>query len=757
MRAKLGFAVLIMGITATVAQVVAMRELVVVFYGNELLLGLLLAGWLLCTAAGSALAGRVAHTLVSATGAFATLQVGVAIVLPITVLAARATLIAWGKSQGQVLGLLPMVLTPLVVIGPLCLLLGFLYTLGCKGTAVHTTRDSLAIGRVYVLESVGATLGGLAASFVLIRYLHPFHIAALLGSLNLVASALLHLRQSRPRALLALLGSCALIAALVASATPLHRLGNSLLWRGYRLLHSENTPYANVAVVEVERVISFFENGLISFTYPDPEAAENTVHLPLLQHPRPEEVLMVGGGLGGGLNEVLKTPSVRHVDYVELDPRLIALAREYLPMEAMAPFADPRVAVHHVDGRLFVQTTPRRYDVVIIGLAEPRSTMVNRFFTREFFVQVREILKPGGVMSFAVTSSENVIGEELARFLACLRNTLAEVFPEVVVFPGGTAHFFAGLPPTRLSTDPQVLLGRLRERGVETLFVREYYLPFRLAPPRVCYLEQVLEEHAGERLNTDFAPVAYYFDMILWSRQVSPATVKLLDGIARAGHWLVWVPGVAVALLFGAVARLRRASAKARQWAIGWAVACAGFSGMALEIACMIAFQAVHGYVYYRVALLLTAFMAGLSAGGMMGNARLRRGSSVLGWFKLVVAALVALPLLTLGVLHMLASMGLGAGARILGQASLPLLLLLTGSLGGYQFPLANELFARAGTRVERTAGTMYALDLAGACVGAAAAATVLIPVLGLPLTIAGLACLNLSALVGCLLCLSTT
>ncbi|MGQ9561238.1 MAG: spermidine synthase [Candidatus Oleimicrobiaceae bacterium] len=753
MKVKLSFAVLIMGITATVAQVVAMRELVVVFYGNELLLGLLLASWLLCTAAGSALAGRFAHSLRSTTASFALLQVGGAIVLPVTVLGARATLLAWGKSQGQVLGLLPMFLTPPVVIGPLCLILGFLYTLGCKGAAAHTTRDSLAIGRVYVLESIGATLGGLAASFVLIRYLHALHIAALLGSLNLIAAVSLCPRQRSPRAGLALLGALLLAAALVVSATPLHRLGNSLLWRGYRLLHSENTPYANVAVVEVERAISFFENGLISFTYPDPEVAENTVHLPLLQHPRPEEVLMVGGGLGGGVQEVLKTPSVRHLDYVELDPRLIALARQYLPGEAMAPFADPRVAVHHVDGRLYVQSTRQRYDVVIIGLAEPRTTMVNRFFTREFFVQVREILKPGGVMSFAVTSSENVIGEELARFLACLRNTLAEVFPEVVVFPGATAHFFAGLPPTTLSTDPQVLLQRLRERGVETLFVREYYLPFRLAAPRVRYLEQVLGDHAGERVNTDFAPVAYYFDMILWSRQVSPAIVRLLDAIARAGHWLVWVPGVAAALLFGVATRLRNAS-EARQWAIGWAVACAGFSGMALEIACMIAFQAVYGYVYYRVALLVTAFMAGLSAGGMLGNARLRRGSSILGRFKLVVAALVLLPLLTLGVLHLLSSMELGAGARILGQSSLSLLLLLTGALDGYQFPFANELFTHTGTRVERTAGTMYALDLAGACVGAAAAATFLIPVLGLPLTVVGLTCLNLSALVGCLLCL---
>ncbi|MBC7187116.1 MAG: fused MFS/spermidine synthase [Calditrichaeota bacterium] len=746
MRFRLGFAVLVMGATATVAQVVAMRELVVVFYGNELLLGLLLASWLLCTAAGSAVAGWVGRHLTGAKSVFALLQALTVLVLAATILAARASMVAWGKSQGQVVGLLPMLLTPPAVIGPVCVVLGFLYTLGCKAFAAHGLGDSIAIGRVYVLESIGATVGGLAASFLLIRYLHALQIATLLGSINLFSAWLLFFwpkKRARLPAGIAVLGG---IVALAATATPLHRLGNVLFWRDYRLLHSENTPYANVAVVKADESVSFFENGLISFTYPDPEAAENLVQLALLQHPRPERVLLVGGGLGGGLQEVLKTPSVAHIDYVELDPRLITLARAYLPAEAVRALEDPRVRVHHVDGRLYVQRATRRYDVVIIGLPEPRTTMVNRFFTREFFMRVREILNPGGVVSFAVSSSENVIGEELARFLSCLRNTLASVFPEVVLFPGATAHFFASTPPTELTTDAALLLQRLHDRGITTQFVREYYLPFRLAAPRVSYLDQILERHRDERLNTDFAPVAYYFDLILWSRQVSPVTVRLFDAIAHAGSWVIWLPLVIVVLFFALAARIRSWQPRVRRWAVGWAVLCAGFSGIALEVACIVAFQAIYGYVYYRVSLLVTAFMAGLALGGMLGTRVVRRGSGIAARFKVVVGTLVLLPLATLAVMHLLPE----ASARIgsVTQFVLPLLLLATGALGGFQFPLANDLFAKAGTRVEGTAGTMYALDLLGASVGALVAAAIAIPVLGLPLTTVSLAFLNLSALV---------
>lgn len=756
MKARLGFAVVVMGATATVAQVVAMRELVVTFYGNELVLGTLLANWLLCTAAGSALAGILLRNRRNPSLVFGVLQVAVAVTLPVTILAARAVHLVWGSGQGQMLGLVPMLVTPPAVIGPLCVLLGLLYTTGCKGTAAAGLREALAIGRVYVLESLGATVGGLLASFVLIRYLHAFHVAALLGGLNLLsAAALVHPpRQGMRRREIAIVAAALL--ALAASANRLQDLGNSLLWRGFHLLHSENTPYANVVAVAVDETISFFENGLVSFTFPDPESAENLVHLALLQHPHPQTVLLVGGGLGGAVAEVLKTPSLEHLDYVELDPRVIALGRQFLPPYATSVLADPRVTVHNVDGRRYISTARVRYDVVLIGLPEPRTTMVNRFFTREFFLQVRRILKPGGIVSFAVSSSENVIGEELARFLACLRNTLASVFPEVVVFPGTSAHFFAALPPTRLTTEAGPLLERLRERQLKTLFVREYYLPFRLWGPRVDYLNSVLLRHKDERLNTDFAPVAHYFDLVLWSRQVSPATVRVFRAIAAAGHWLAWVPGACVAVLF-LLARLWHGSRPTlHRSAVAWAVFCAGFSGIALEVGCIIAFQAIYGYVYYRVALLVTAFMAGLALGGMLSNIALRRSVPVLGYFRLAVALLTLLPPVALGTMYLLAHEQSTPVLRSCGQWLVPLLLLLTGLFDGYQFPLANDLFALGKGRVERTAGIVYAVDLVGACVGAAAAAAILIPVLGLPLTVLGLTFLNLSGLVASITCLKS-
>jgi spermidine synthase len=187
--------------------------------------------------------------------------------------------------------------------------------------------------------------------------------------------------------------------------------------------------------------VSFYENGLLTFTYPDLLAAEETVHLALLQHQNPQAILLIGGGVGGRLNEILKTSSVQQVDYVELDPRLIELSRQFLPPKETEVLNDSRVNIYNQDGRFFVKNTKNSYDVVIIDLPDPHNTMVNRFYSLEFFTEVKRVLKPDGIISFTVTSSENVIGSMLEQFLQCLYNTLNAAYPHVIVLPGNQAHF----------------------------------------------------------------------------------------------------------------------------------------------------------------------------------------------------------------------------------------------------------------------------------------------------------------------------
>ena len=149
------------------------------------------------------------------------------------------------------------------------------------------------------------------------------------------------------------------------------------------------------------------------------EQIEETVHYAMAQRPDARRVLLISGGVSGTAREVLKYP-VEAVDYVELDPLILEVARRFLPES----LADPRIHVIQADGRLFVRQTHERYDVVIVDVPDPSTSQLNRFYTREFFAEVRRILAPGGVLSFSLGTYENYLGKELARLIGVAHRTL---------------------------------------------------------------------------------------------------------------------------------------------------------------------------------------------------------------------------------------------------------------------------------------------------------------------------------------------
>ena len=135
---------------------------------------------------------------------------------------------------------------------------------------------------------------------------------------------------------------------------------------------------------------------------PDIALVEELVHLPMLFHPHPRRILVVSGGVGGVLNEILKHP-VERVDYAELDPLLIEAVQKFPTPLTVGELSDPRVNIEHVDGRLLVRRLAaegnERYDLVIVNLPYPVTLQLNRFYTVEFFRLVREILTQEGVVA----------------------------------------------------------------------------------------------------------------------------------------------------------------------------------------------------------------------------------------------------------------------------------------------------------------------------------------------------------------------
>ena len=692
----------LLGFLAAASQVYLLREFAAEFYGNELIFGLFLGSWLLWAGVGSLVRpGRRARSGAARLAAIYTLAV---LALFIGLIALRFSHKLMGILPAELTGLMPALGFALLLSLLLSFPLGHCFVLnaGLPGNDVAT---------VYILESAGGAAAGLFVHFLLIPYFSNWQGAALVGA----ASAVTVLVAMRPARVKTLLAAALVLAACLAG---FDLRAQKAAWKPLRLVEAKDTPYGKLQVIRTEEQATFFDNGLALFSVPDEGAAEESVHFALLQREGPRHVLIIGGGAGGGAAEALKYPDIR-VDCVELDPAIIRLAKRYLAGPARTALDDPRVRFFYRDGRTFLSGTADRYDAILLNLPEPATAQINRYYTREFFLEVRRRLAPNGVFSFVVPSAENYISAALGRFLSSLAATLRGVFPDVLAVPGENCVFLASDSP--LSLDPRRLAASIAARGLGLRFVSPALLPSRLDPSRVAYLAGKISA-PDARINRDLVPVSYYFHSVLWAGQFRGIESRFLQAFGRiAPGWILDAPLVAFALGLALLALFRRRS-PARSLV---PVAVMGFTSIAVELAVLIAYQAHFGFVYGKVPLLLAMFMAGLVFGSMGARSRKRTGGADLVVVQGSFVLMLGLAEKCLG----------GAG----GELALFALLFLFGGLGGYLFVSANRNLWPGSPHP----GLAYGVDLLASFAGVILASALVIPLFGIPALILRLVFLN--------------
>jgi len=723
----------LVGFSAVIGQIVLMRELIVVFNGNEISLGIMLATWLLWTAVGSSLANRLGFGQGHAQRAVAALECVLGLSLPPTISVLRASKTLFQTVPGELIGPVPMLLTSLACLSVFCVLSGGLFVAAARMYEQERAVSArVATSSTYLLEAAGSGLGGILASLVLLRFFDSFQIATVVALLNFCMAAILLFRMNRKQVAGLILAAVVLaIPLLIYVAPSLNRSAQQRLWRGFHLLESRDSIYGNLAVIQTGNIRSIYDNGVILASAPGESAAEEAVHYALLEHPAPRQVLLIGGGVNGSIAQALQHPTIERLDYVELDPTLIDMARQFFPAQYAASASDSRVHVHYADGRHYLKTAGESFDVIILDLPDPQTAQLNRFYTVEFFASARDHLAPGGLLALQLRSSEDYISPDLAEFLRCIQHTLRQVFPYVVAIPGETIHFFAAMRPDLLTDDPNTLISRLQSRHLQTQYVREYFIPFRMMPDRMAQIHELLQPLPRTPVNRDFEPIAYYFDVVLWSAQFKYGYSRWFRTAAHVGFTPI-IDGILVAFLLTAIVLAYRPSREGRtRAAAAYCVAATGFTLMTLQIFLLLAFQSVYGYVYHELAILIAMFMAGIAFGSWLGIRRIRSRDDppfrAIAAIQFVLAAsgpalifLVILPSQTSSLMATL----------LAAQFVFPAFAALAGILGGYQFPLAAEIYLHDHSH-RASPGALYAIDLVGGCVGALLLSSYLIPVFG--------------------------
>ena len=325
----------------------------------------------------------------------------------------------------------------------ICLGAAFPLALSMAGDSQHSSARRF--GLVYAVNTVGSVAGTLAAGFALIPRLGlPSTLAAAAFVLVGAAVVLVLFADTGPgqRTTAYVMSALALVAivmapqwdrALLASGVYLYApfVPKSLdletqLKAGTLLYYKDGAP-ATVSVKRLTGTTTLAVDGKTDASNRSDMLTQKLVaHIPLLLHPSPRSVAIVGLGSGVTLGAALSHP-IEHADVLEISPEVVE-ASHYFDTENHHALADPRTNLIVGDGRSHVLLSRRQYDVIISEPSNPWIAGVASLFTREFFEGARDRLAPGGVMcqwAHTYTISERDLRSIVATFTA--------------VFPNGTA------------------------------------------------------------------------------------------------------------------------------------------------------------------------------------------------------------------------------------------------------------------------------------------------------------------------------
>jgi len=218
-----------------------------------------------------------------------------------------------------------------------------------------------------------------------------------------------------------------------------HTESSGVFFKTKKLLYRQNSPYQNIEVINNEyfgRVLLL--DDLVQTTERDEFFYHEMLVFPaLVTHPSPQDILVIGGGDGGVLKEILRNP-VRYACLVEVDSQVIEVSRKYFPWLSPS-LKDERAELVIADGREFIEEIERKFDIVFVDSSDPVGPSAY-LHEEEFFFKLKKCLKPEGIVVAQAGSPfyhlESI--KEKNSYLKKLFKAVCFYMSPVPTYPGGS-------------------------------------------------------------------------------------------------------------------------------------------------------------------------------------------------------------------------------------------------------------------------------------------------------------------------------
>lgn len=277
----------------------------------------------------------------------------------------------------------------------------------------HVDFDDL-VSRVLTFDYIGALLASLMFPILLVPNLGLVRTSLVFGILNAsvgIWGSFLLSPLMTPRRAAGLRGRGVLVIGLLTAgiikADALTRYAEEQQLAAF-IVHAETSPYQRILITQNRTGFQLFLNGHLQFNSADEyRYHEALTHPPMSAVKTPKRVLVLGGGDGLAVREVLKHPSVEQVTLVDLDPSMTTLADRFPPLAELSHQAlrDPKVQVFNADAFIWAgQQTGEPYDVILIDFPDPSSFSVGKLYTSYFYRRIHPLLADDGRIGIQCTS-----------------------------------------------------------------------------------------------------------------------------------------------------------------------------------------------------------------------------------------------------------------------------------------------------------------------------------------------------------------
>lgn len=676
------------GFSALIVQVAVLRKAMAVFQGNELIAGLLFAVWMLTTGTGTYIATKSNYLQ----------STKILIILPVLQSFAgivsvffTETAVAIFFPPGIVLSFYPMLLMLLVLLLPCCFAGGALFSV----LSIHLQNRSstVIISRVYAIEAAGALFAGLLFSFFIANSNNLYLWLKMVFVLIIIVILWITFFIIKSNRYLAIV---IVIIGIPLLQYHFKEKASALLFPQQTILDQKETPYGQLTITQYEGQTHVYENNILLYTTNDAISREEAVHYALCQSENTKNICLIGGGLH------LTSEAAKHhpekIHYIDNNARLITDMKKYT--EEPVPISCKIIIG---DARKHVRKTKEKYDAVLVNLPNPSTISINRYYTIDFFRDIKNSMNSNAVFSIALSGNVQYVDKKTAALFSMLYSDLKKTFNHVIIISGMRNYFIASDKYLTMNI-PEII----HNKNIENKYVNSFYFNHRIMEEKYAYIKSILSSSGKE--NRDYIPFSTYLQIQQW---------MLFSG-ATYTSVVVFLLLLLFFILFIFNNLLRT-------------IALSGFSTTAMEIVMLILIQIYAGYMYQYNAVIIAVSMAGLAVGAGLNMSLLPvKNLATLQWLMAVSC------LGTMLYFYIIYYFNLN---DIISLIITCLSLFEISCIAGILLHISSRIYV---SKKGHVSVLLYAADLTGAAMAALVFSVVCIPLIGIMFSVCVVVVLNM-------------